>query len=58
MRYVPIDDKSGGPGGLQAYLREAIDGSFRVRVVPVAEIPRAVSGKFDDFLSLVPRMPR
>ena len=57
-RYVPIDDRPADEGGLQAYLREAIDGSFRVRVVPVAEIPRAVSGSFDDFLSLVPRMPR
>jgi len=56
VRYVPIDDRPADQAGLEAYLREAIDDSFRVRVVAVSEIPRAASGKFDDFLSLVPRL--
>lgn len=58
VRYVPIDDRPADGAGLQAYLREAIDNSFHVRVVAVDDIPRAPSGKFDDFLSLVPRMPK
>ena len=41
--------------GLQAYLREAIHPSLNVRAIAVDEIPRSASGKFEDFLSLVPR---
>jgi len=44
--------------GLEAYLREAIDRSFNVSVVATDEIPRSPSGKFEDFLSLVPRLPQ
>jgi phenylacetate-CoA ligase len=55
VRYVPVDGRPADSCGLQAYLRKAIDASFNVRAVPVAEIPRAASGKFEDFLSLVPR---
>jgi phenylacetate-coenzyme A ligase PaaK-like adenylate-forming protein len=58
VRYVPIDDRPADQAGLEAYLREAIDPSFRVRVVAIDEIPRSASGKFEDFLSLVPRLPR
>lgn len=55
VRYVPLDGRPADADGLQAYLREAIDPSFHVKAVPVSEIPRAESGKFEDFLSLVPR---
>jgi hypothetical protein len=56
VRYVPIDDRPADQAGLEAYLQEAIDDTFHVRIVAVGEIPRAPSGKFDDFLSLVPRL--
>jgi phenylacetate-CoA ligase len=55
VRYVPIRDAKADEAGLQAYLREAIDPSFNVRAVAVDAIPRSASGKFEDFLSLVPR---
>jgi phenylacetate-CoA ligase len=55
VRFVPSSDAKADEAGLQAYLREAIDGSLNVRVVAVDEVPRAASGKFEDFLSLVPR---
>jgi phenylacetate-CoA ligase len=56
VRYVPADGAcAADEAGLEAYLREAIDPTFKVRAIAVSEIPRAASGKFDDFLSLVPR---
>jgi hypothetical protein len=55
VRYVPIHDAKADEAGLQAYLREAIHPSFNVRAIAVEEIPRSASGKFEDFLSLVPR---
>ena len=55
VRYVPSSSATADEAGLQAYLREAIDKSLNVRAIPVDEIPRAASGKFEDFLSLVPR---
>lgn len=55
VRYVPLSEAKADETGLQAYLREAIDPSFSVRAVVVDEIPRSASGKFEDFLSLVPR---
>jgi phenylacetate-coenzyme A ligase PaaK-like adenylate-forming protein len=55
VRYVPTRGAAADEAGLQAYLREAIDASFNVRAIAVDAIPRAASGKFEDFLSLVPR---
>jgi len=55
VRYVPIHDAKADEAGLQAYLREAIHPSLNVRAIAVDEIPRSASGKFEDFLSLVPR---
>jgi phenylacetate-CoA ligase len=55
VRYVPLSKAKPDQAGLQAYLREAIDKSLNVRAVAVDEIPRSASGKFEDFLSLVPR---
>ena len=56
VRYVPL---SGGrdtdEAGLEAYVRRALDPSLRVHAVAVDDIPRSASGKFEDFLSLVPR---
>jgi len=56
VRYVPIEDRTADEEGLQAYLREAIHPDMRVRAIAVADIPRSPSGKFEDFLSLVPRL--
>jgi phenylacetate-CoA ligase len=55
VRYVPLSNAKPDEAGLQAYLREAIDQSLNVRAIAVNEIPRTGSGKFEDFLSLVPR---
>ncbi|HET7166179.1 MAG TPA: hypothetical protein VFI94_13665, partial [Pseudolabrys sp.] len=55
VRYVPLSKAKPDEAGLQAYLREAIDKSLNVRAVAVDNIPRSASGKFEDFLSLVPR---
>lgn len=55
VRYVPSSDAKADEAGLQTYLREAIDRSFNVRAIAVDQIPRSASGKFEDFLSLVPR---
>ena len=56
VRYVPLDDgDEADERGLEIYLRDAIDSSFKVRAVVVQRIPRAASGKFEDFLSLVSR---
>ncbi len=41
--------------GLENYIREAIDPSLSVRLRKVLDIPRSQSGKFEDFVSLVPR---
>jgi phenylacetate-CoA ligase len=56
VRYVAADDKAPDEEGLQIYLREAIHPELRVKAIPVADIPRSPSGKFEDFLSLVPRL--
>jgi phenylacetate-CoA ligase len=55
VRYVPLSKAKADEAGLQAYLRDAIDRSLNVRAIAVDEIPRSPSGKFEDFLSLVPR---
>jgi phenylacetate-CoA ligase len=56
VRYVPLDaSRQVDAGGLEACLREVIDSSFNVQAVAVDEIPRSASGKFEDYLSLVPR---
>jgi phenylacetate-CoA ligase len=56
VRYVPLDAaRKPDAAGLEACLRDGIDASFKVRAVAVNEIPRSASGKFEDYLSLVPR---
>jgi phenylacetate-CoA ligase len=56
LRYVPGKPAEGADeAGLEAYLRTAIDADLRVRLVAVHEIPRHPSGKFEEFVSLVPR---
>jgi phenylacetate-CoA ligase len=56
VRYVPLDAaREVDAAGLETCLRAEIDASFKVRAVPVAEIPRSASGKFEDYLSLVSR---
>jgi phenylacetate-CoA ligase len=56
VRYVPPrDGRNPDEAGLEAYVRKTLDPSLRVSAVAVEEIPRAASGKFEDFLSLVPR---
>jgi phenylacetate-CoA ligase len=56
VRFVP---SHGGEhvdsGGLQACLRELIDPSFTVQAVAVDKIERSSSGKYEDYLSYVPR---
>lgn len=55
VRYVPLHgERYLDEAGLEAYVREALDSGLRVRAIAVEEIPRAASGKFEDFLSLVP----
>jgi hypothetical protein len=55
VRYVPLDSyRSVDSVGLEICVRELIDSSLRVRAVAVDEIPRSASGKFEDYLSLVP----
>jgi phenylacetate-CoA ligase len=56
VRYVPIESRVADEEGLQAYLREAIHPDVTVKAIAVTEIPRSASGKFEDFLSLVPRL--
>ena len=56
VRYVASGDRVADEEGLQAYLREAIHPELRVKAIAVPEIPRSPSGKFEDFLSLVPRL--
>lgn len=54
VRYVA--DRSGrapDAAGLQDYFRSVLHPSLNVSAVPVAEIARSPSGKFDDYLSLV-----
>jgi phenylacetate-CoA ligase len=56
VRYVPLDpSRPADTTGLEACVRELIDASFNVRALAVDEIPRSASGKFEDYLSLVPR---
>jgi phenylacetate-CoA ligase len=55
VRYVPLDpSRPADTAGLEACVREMIDASFNVRAIAVDEIPRSASGKFEDYLSLVP----
>jgi phenylacetate-CoA ligase len=56
VRYVPLDERAADAEGLQAYLREAIHPDVTVKAIAVPDIPRSQSGKFEDFLSLVPRL--
>jgi len=39
---------------LERIVREALEGDFTLALVPVAEIPRSASGKFEDFISELP----
>ena len=56
VRYVPLDrSQQANAIGLERCVRAAIDASFSVRAVAVDDIPRSASGKFEDYLSLVPR---
>jgi phenylacetate-CoA ligase len=56
VRYVPLDpSRAADAAGLEACVRASIDASFKVQAVAVDEIPRSASGKFEDYLSLVPR---
>lgn len=56
VRYVPNDrSRQVDEGGLEACVRELLDPSFKVRAIAVEDIPRSASGKFEDYLSLVPR---
>ena len=56
LRYVPIDrGAEANRAGIEAYLRETVDAEVRVELVAVDEIPRHPSGKFEEFVSLVPR---
>ncbi|HEX5779744.1 MAG TPA: hypothetical protein VFY21_12965 [Xanthobacteraceae bacterium] len=54
VRYV-ADGSGRAPdiAGLQDYFRSVLHPSLNVSAVPVAEIARSPSGKFDDYLSLV-----
>ena len=56
LRYVP-DEFAGDPdeAGIEGYLRTVVEADLRVRIVAVDEIPRHPSGKFEEFISLVPR---
>lgn len=54
VRYVPMPGaRPADTAGLGDYLRQEIDPSLRVRAVAVTDIPRAATGKFEDFVSLV-----
>jgi hypothetical protein len=56
VRYVPLDaSREVDLKGLEACLRERLDSSIKVRAAAVDDIPRSASGKFEDYLSLVPR---
>ncbi len=58
VRYVPLKTGEGvDSNGLEACLRESIDPSFSVRAIGAERIERSASGKFEDYLSLVPRQP-
>jgi phenylacetate-CoA ligase len=56
VRYVPTD-RTAKPDaeGLETCVREYIDRSFHVRAVAVDVIAGSSPGKFEDYLSLVPR---
>jgi phenylacetate-CoA ligase len=54
VRYVSSCEKrEPDETGLEAYVRARLDPSLHVSAVAVDEIPRAASGKFEDYLSLV-----
>jgi phenylacetate-CoA ligase len=55
LRYVP-DDLGGAidAASLAAYARQKFHPSVEIIPVPLAEIPRGPSGKFEQFISLVP----
>jgi phenylacetate-CoA ligase len=54
FRYVP-DGTGREPdmSGLMALVQEKMHPSVRMTLVPMAELPRGPSGKFEDFISLV-----
>jgi phenylacetate-CoA ligase len=58
VRYVPLQQRVADEAGLQAYLRDAIHPQVTVKAIAVDAIPRSASGKFEDFISLVPRLRR
>ncbi len=56
VRYVPLDrGKAVDRQALEACVRKAIDPSFSVQPIAVEAIERSPSGKFEDYISLVPR---
>jgi phenylacetate-CoA ligase len=56
VRYVPSDRTSNPDAeGLETCVRGYLDPSFNVRAVAVEAIAGSPSGKFEDYLSLVPR---
>jgi len=55
VRYVPLHaSRTADTIGLERCVRELIDSSFSVTAIPVDEIQRSESGKYEDYLSLVP----
>ena len=52
VRYVPLAGTVDA-AGLEDYMRQALTPTVRVLAVPVGQIDRSASGKFEDFLSLV-----
>jgi hypothetical protein len=54
VHYVPGDDPGrNDEAGAARFLRDILHPDIAVEFVPVAEIPRAPSGKFEDFVSLI-----
>jgi phenylacetate-CoA ligase len=55
LRYVPADRaRHADEAGIERYLQASVDADVRVDVVAVDSIPRHPSGKFEEFVSLVP----
>ncbi len=59
IRYVPDDPSAtADQEGLEACVRKIIDPSFSVRAVVTDRIERSASGKYEDYVSLVPKPAR
>lgn len=57
VRYVPLDaSHTPDRTGLERWLKDELDPSFKVKTTAVDEIPNLPSGKYEDFLSLVNRL--